>query len=591
MSLTKNATTINNIQTLANRTTGQATAVKVLHDKAGKDIKDYINDVLTVEIDTLDAANVKLTGNQTVAGVKTFSSSPVVPTPTTDMQACTKKYAEDYANSKSPLNITDGSITDLKLSDASTDIKERFSSHLADNMISLKDYCILDGITDDTANLLLAVADAISSGRGLYLANNKTCKISGIVSLFGIKILDFKGKIIGNSVSDELVIGYDSASTETTNYYINDVTSATLRVQGVKNGDVTINKATYFLLWADGDVPTKTSISYSRFNLGKIDTLKFDSQGSEFGWINENIFNGGRITTFIMDGNYPHNNNTFNKPMFENCTISINNGSFNQMYDCRFEGTVTITFESGTTENIILRSWYSSIGAYLRQSITPTITDNGNHNMFGCTADILHSYNKVFEVTSESNNFNISDFTKNADDITNGATKTLWESDYIDIVNDIGFEFESDQSLFRVQIITYDSTKTQIMSDTTNFFSSTTIVWNGAGYYYSSISRANMTCAMRKGTAVKYVKIIVYAYTAGTFKQAIIKFLEQKGHETNIVTLPKYNKWHSNTIPATGVWEVGNIVWNNDPATGEYIGWVCTAAGTSGTWKTFGAIS
>jgi len=46
------------------------------------------------EIGVLDAANVKLTGNQTVAGVKTFSSSPIIPTPTTDMQAATKAYAD-----------------------------------------------------------------------------------------------------------------------------------------------------------------------------------------------------------------------------------------------------------------------------------------------------------------------------------------------------------------------------------------------------------------------------------------------------------------------------------------------------------------
>ena len=34
------------------------------------------------------------TGNETVAGVKTFSSSPIVPTPTTDMQASTKLYVD-----------------------------------------------------------------------------------------------------------------------------------------------------------------------------------------------------------------------------------------------------------------------------------------------------------------------------------------------------------------------------------------------------------------------------------------------------------------------------------------------------------------
>lgn len=38
---------------------------------------------------------VTMTGNQTIAGVKTFSSSPVVPAPTTDLQAATKKYVDD----------------------------------------------------------------------------------------------------------------------------------------------------------------------------------------------------------------------------------------------------------------------------------------------------------------------------------------------------------------------------------------------------------------------------------------------------------------------------------------------------------------
>ena len=37
---------------------------------------------------------VELTGNQTIAGVKTFSSSPIVPTPTTDYQVATKKYVD-----------------------------------------------------------------------------------------------------------------------------------------------------------------------------------------------------------------------------------------------------------------------------------------------------------------------------------------------------------------------------------------------------------------------------------------------------------------------------------------------------------------
>ena len=48
-------------------------------------------------IEELDSETVKLTGDQTIAGVKTFSSSPIVPTPTTDMQTSTKKYVDDNA--------------------------------------------------------------------------------------------------------------------------------------------------------------------------------------------------------------------------------------------------------------------------------------------------------------------------------------------------------------------------------------------------------------------------------------------------------------------------------------------------------------
>jgi hypothetical protein len=38
--------------------------------------------------------------------------------------------------------------------------------------------------------------------------------------------------------------------------------------------------------------------------------------------------------------------------------------------------------------------------------------------------------------------------------------------------------------------------------------------------------------------------------------------------------------------PTTGEWAKGDIVWNRDPTAGGYAAWVCTTAGTPGTWKT-----
>jgi hypothetical protein len=51
---------------------------------------------------TYSDTKVSKTGDETVAGVKTFSSSPIVPAPTTDMQAATKKYADDLAIAGAP---------------------------------------------------------------------------------------------------------------------------------------------------------------------------------------------------------------------------------------------------------------------------------------------------------------------------------------------------------------------------------------------------------------------------------------------------------------------------------------------------------
>ena len=52
-------------------------------------------------ISTLQAVSIATkvgnTGNETIAGIKTFSSSPIVPTPITSMQASTKKYVDEVA--------------------------------------------------------------------------------------------------------------------------------------------------------------------------------------------------------------------------------------------------------------------------------------------------------------------------------------------------------------------------------------------------------------------------------------------------------------------------------------------------------------
>ena len=146
MAFTRFETDTANISGLSdrpNQNDGLSSAqLKGRFDKAGNDIKTYINDVLLDElarttdgdsgadnigatavgdgtattvqgileeidadVTALDGAVVHKTGNETIADVKTFTDSPIVPAPTADTNPATKKYVDDADVLK--VNITD----------------------------------------------------------------------------------------------------------------------------------------------------------------------------------------------------------------------------------------------------------------------------------------------------------------------------------------------------------------------------------------------------------------------------------------------------------------------------------------------------
>lgn len=100
------STTAAGVMTAADKTklNGVATGATVnatdaqLRDRSTHTGTQAISSVTSLQT-SLDAkadstATVNLTGAQTVAGVKTFSSSPIVPTPTTNTQAANKTYVD-----------------------------------------------------------------------------------------------------------------------------------------------------------------------------------------------------------------------------------------------------------------------------------------------------------------------------------------------------------------------------------------------------------------------------------------------------------------------------------------------------------------
>lgn len=64
------------------------------------------------------------------------------------------------------------------------------------------------------------------------------------------------------------------------------------------------------------------------------------------------------------------------------------------------------------------------------------------------------------------------------------------------------------------------------------------------------------------------------------------------GELTLVGTGANENRFYSGSAaPTAGEFRHGDVVFDSTPSASGFIGWVCTASGTPGTWKTWGAIS
>lgn len=276
---------VNNIQTLDDLTIDQATVVKVLHDKTGADIKAFQTDVMIPEMEVTDAANVKKTGDQAITGVKTFSTSPIVPTPTTATQASNKSYVD----SQSPLTIGNGSVTDLKLSDAVGDIKERFTTYKAETTLNLGDYPRIIPELDDSARVIRAIADlTLTRGKGKIIFPNV---VGGYFINQRIPVkrgdITFDGQ--GNLFTASSGLTWAFSAYPPT---LEGIVDGTTRPVGFENG-------------IDGDFRT---IMYESDPTQRLSNIHFKN----FNWVESPVQTSGRMVNFFSCDNVSVKDCTFN---------------------------------------------------------------------------------------------------------------------------------------------------------------------------------------------------------------------------------------------------------------------------------------
>jgi hypothetical protein len=159
-----------------------------------------------------DASVVHLTGNELVAGTKTFSVAPVVPTPSLSSHAANKSYVDSVASSGAPNAtatatgliqlagdlggsgstatapvITDGAITNSKLANGAVSANKLAAGSVTSNEIA-------DGtITNTDISGSAAIAKSKLAALGIVDADVSTIsesKVTGLVSDLAAKAAD-----------------------------------------------------------------------------------------------------------------------------------------------------------------------------------------------------------------------------------------------------------------------------------------------------------------------------------------------------------------------------------------------------------------
>lgn len=242
-------------------------------------------------------------------------------------------------------------INDIVLSEIKTmmidisDLKDKTAGFVIPQMFG----AIGDGLHDDTEAFKKAIQEC--GNNELYIPKTeKSYKITSLV-IENIPKIKIEGIL---DVADSIEIKEDINSTERPDISIYKV-KGTLKLKGINTCKVRIGKCDTLELISND---RSEFIGYTYFELGDVINLIIKTSGT--GWINENIFTGGRLTNVNINGEMSPEDNLFIKPMFENATVDINKGYRNRFVNCRFEGKNNINLGAETYGNYFEKTFFTA---------------------------------------------------------------------------------------------------------------------------------------------------------------------------------------------------------------------------------------
>lgn len=382
--------------------------------------------------------------------------------------------------------------------------------------------------------------------------------------------------------------------------------------------------------------------SYNTVHLGEIRDNKIgvDLTNDTAGWCNENDFYGGRFTcssgthtsldrigvrsTSRAATKYYNNANVFHKPAFElkgsaivgnSRGALIEYGSAHEFLSCRHESNSAELIEQlNDSHSNIMTTTYSDQGSGF-----PVFLNSGNSSSGGLRqrydmmteeayrtvykADALHRRACYYDGATLVNVPGLTvctSSTSNTD--ARAASGIVIGADYVEIPNNriLGFYVstkvmkrfavirESEAGFGgRVAIRCYDSAGSVITTAgtvrTTRVANTPVYATAFAGAFRTQAdSDRAFDCQVSDATA--YVFVGVLGGTAAARIRSLSVATRDPINPATWLAFPDNGENYGTAAPTAGTWAVGRKVINAVPTVGQPQGWICTVAGTPGTW-------
>lgn len=385
---------------------------------------------------------------------------------------------------------------------------------------------------------------------------------------------------------------------------------------------------------------------YNHINLGSMYDCRcgIELTNKSSGWINENLFLNGtmrnssnllvgtdrtgiRITS--SDGSYTgNNNNVFVKPSielnadglpidivhgFRNSFIRIRsegnrtdyavitrNASQDNEFDFGFATNITKIYDSGTYPSSILKNGLNPQTTRPRYS---TVFRLDNAVKFAYDTDGAGAVGLSCLTTMSSSNalrwLGLSTITIGSDHVVLPNNRAFGVFIDTSVVKTFHVNVKSKNTAGRIFVQPYDSANTQLTNAGPNHpyvkgTSSSGLSWSSSsGGVYITGSDGNV-CTFTVGSDVSYCFVgITGAATPTQLTGFVIEALEYgpSGYWTHKTKQNGVNAKYATAPPSVGTYEVGDVIWKDNPSAGSSPGWVCVTAGTPGTWKAMANLS